>query len=220
MNDRFSDRPTVFFQNDNSKAVIYTCLRDWILYTTLKPGQKLNERDLAERFGVSRTPLREVLQLLSIQGLLNIRPRQGIFVAPIKTSQIRQVFEVRLPLEKTVAQLAAERATNTDIQELEELSGLSEEALQAGEFEQGIRLDAAFHDALSKASNNLVLRQTREGLHNICLRYWYLIREHYKPDEVEIGAHVKLVKAVKAHDPHQAAALHEAHVGHFLQILR
>ena len=75
-------RTTIFFQHDAVKAGIYTCIRDWILYTTLMPGQKLNERDLADRFGVSRTPLREVLQLLAQQGLLDIRPRQGVFVAP------------------------------------------------------------------------------------------------------------------------------------------
>ncbi len=212
-------RPTIFFPNDEVKAVIYTCLRDWILYTTLKPGQKLNERDLAEQFNVSRTPLREVLQMLAIQGLLNIRPRQGVFVAPIETEHIRQVFEVRLPLEKTVARLAAQRATEAEILELETLSELSQQAQNAGYKEKSIRLDAAFHDALSNVSNNLVLRQTRESLHNICLRYWYLILNRYEPDETDMGDHVHLVEAIKEHDPEKAAEIHGLHVSHFLQLL-
>lgn len=212
-------RPTIFFLHDEVKAFIYTCLRDWILYTTLKPEQKLNERDLAEQFGVSRTPLREVLQLLGIQGLLNIRPRQGVFVAPIETSHVRQVFEVRLPLEKTVARLAAARATKADIMELEELSELSKEALESGHCEKGIRLDAAFHDALAKASNNLVLRQAREGLHNICLRYWYLILDQYQPDEIDQVTHIHLVEAIRERNPGKAAEIHELHVSHFLELL-
>ncbi|WP_319583085.1 GntR family transcriptional regulator [uncultured Pseudodesulfovibrio sp.] len=218
MKDRL-DRPTIFFTNDDVKAVIYTCLRDWILYTTLMPGQKLNERDLAQQFGVSRTPLREVLQLLAIQGLLNIRPRQGIFVAPIETNFVREVFEVRLPLEKAVARLAAERATTKDIKELRVLSDLSEEALKSGSYAEGIRLDAAFHDALSKASNNLVLRQTRESLHNVCLRYWYLILDRYQPDEIDLSAHLRLVEAVEERDSEKAAEIHGLHVSHFLQLL-
>jgi DNA-binding GntR family transcriptional regulator len=212
-------KTTIYFPHDAVKAVIYTCLRDWILYTTLKPGQKLNERNLAERFGVSRTPLREVLQLLAQQGLLQIRSRQGVFVAPILTSHVREVFEVRLPLEKAVARLAAERAGEADISELEALSGLSEQALRSGSFEEGIRLDAAFHDSLSRAAHNLVLRQTREGLHNICLRYWYLILDRYQPDEIDLSAHIRLVEAVRARDTEEAAQIHGLHVSHFLQLL-
>ncbi len=212
-------KPTIFFPNDEVKAVIYTCLRDWILYTTLKPGQKLNERDLAEQFGVSRTPLREVLQMLSIQGLLNIRPRQGIFVASIENSHIRQVFEVRLPLEKTVARLAALRATNEEVRELETVAALSEEAQKAGSKEKCIRLDAAFHDVLSKTSDNQVLRQTRESLHNICLRYWYLIMDRYEPEATDMGDHVRLVEAIRERDSEKAAEIHGAHVSHFLQLL-
>ncbi|MFW5489217.1 MAG: GntR family transcriptional regulator [Desulfovibrio sp.] len=212
-------RPTIFFPNDEVKAGIYICLRDWILYTTLKPGQKLNERDLAEQFGVSRTPIREILQLLALQGLLCIRPRQGAFVAPIENSQVRQVFEVRLPLEKTVARLAAQRATTADIMELEQLSGRSEQAMKSGAYEEGIRLDAAFHDALSKAADNMVLRQTRESLHNICLRYWYLLLNRYESDEVDQSAHIHLVEAIKERDPEKAADIHGLHVSHFLQLL-
>lgn len=213
------ERSTIFFPNDEVKAVIYSCLRDWILYTTLKPGQKLNERDLAEQFGVSRTPLREVMQLLAIQGLLNIRPRQGAFVAPIEPDHILKVFEVRLPLETTVARLAALRATDSEIKELEDLSSFSEKIMKSGDYAQAIKLDAAFHDTLSKVSGNMVLRQTRESLHNICLRYWYLILDRYHPDEKDLNAHKRLMEAVKQHDADKAAEIHGRHVSHFLELL-
>ena len=210
----------LWFPNEEAKSRIYTCLREWILYTQLKPGQRLNERDLAERFGISRTPLREILQLLCQQGLLLIRPRQGVFVAPIETAHIREVFEVRLPLEKTVARLAAERAGEESLAELQDLADRSEQALRAGDYEQGIRLDAAFHDALSKATGNMVLRQTREGLHNICLRYWFLILDRYRPDEMDMGAHNLLLRAIRTRAPETAATIHGRHVSNFLHLIQ
>lgn len=211
--------PVLWFANDESKWRIYTCLKDWILYTEFMPGQQLNERNLAKHFGISRTPMREVLQLLCYQGLLVIKPRQGVFVAPIEPKRIRETFEVRLPLEITVARLAAQRAEPDDVKRLKGLAESSAEALKSCEHEQVIRLDAAFHDALAKAARNLVLRQTRESLHNICLRYWFLILDRYKPDYEDIDAHARLASAIEERDVEQAADIHARHVGSFIHIL-
>ncbi len=211
--------PVLWFANDEGKWRIYNCLKDWILYTEFMPGQQLNERNLANHFGISRTPMREVLQLLCYQGLLVIKPRQGVFVAPIEPERIRETFEVRLPLETTVARLAARRAQPEDVQKLYELAELSQEALRTCEYEQVIRLDAAFHDALAKAARNMVLRQTRESLHNICLRYWFLILDRYKPDIEDIDAHVRLTSAIERQDSDLAARIHGRHVESFVRLL-
>ena len=75
-----------------SKERIYRRLRDWIIYSELSPGAALNERELAEKLGISRTPLREVLQRLHYAGLVDWEPNKGIFVAPIDYLRIREIF--------------------------------------------------------------------------------------------------------------------------------
>ncbi|MES9994590.1 FCD domain-containing protein [Desulfovibrio aminophilus] len=201
------------------KGRVYACLRDWILFSELAPGLRLNERELAERFGISRTPLREVLQLLSYQGLVVIRPRHGIIVAPVDEGIIRRTFEVRLPLEREVARLAALRATPDDAARLEDLARLWAEAYASGDVEAVIRADDRFHNALAELAGNPVLLRARESLHNICLRYWFLIRHEYVLEPSSAEAHVRLAEAVTRGDAELAAALQEEHVRGFARLL-
>ena len=200
------------------KERAYECLKEWIIYSELKPGTLLNERELAERFGISRTPLREILQRLSYQRLIVIRPRKGIFVAPIDFYTVRDIFEARLPLERSAAALAAERATPELVAELEALVAAMRRAQAAGDFQGHIRLDQVFHETLAKATGNDVLADMLEDLHNICLRFWRLSRktgaERYGGiDELE-----QVCAAVTSGRASDAAQLLGVHVLSFLTV--
>ena len=98
-----------------TKKDIYECLKNWIIYSDLKPGEPIKERTLSCLFSISRTPLREILQLLSYQKLVVIKPRKGVFVAPIDLALIKAIFETRLPLEKRAVALAATRRSEEDV---------------------------------------------------------------------------------------------------------
>ncbi|PID75990.1 MAG: GntR family transcriptional regulator [Deltaproteobacteria bacterium] len=206
-----------FSFTDDKKWRIYTSLRDWILYTKLKPGQRIKERELAALFGVSRTPLREVLQLLAYQGLLVIKPRQGVFVAPIEDSLVVEVLETRMPLEIAVARLAAQRASQADVKELTAIAVKLNSAIHTGKYKKVIVLDSQFHDTLARATGNITLRQTRESLHNICLRYWFLMLDNYIPGQEEIQEHQRLALAISHHQADRAAEIQKKHILRFLK---
>lgn len=199
------------------KEQAYQSLKEWIIYSELKPGDPLNERDLAESFGISRTPLREVLQRLCYQRLIVIRPRQGIYVAPIDFFMIRDIFEARLPLERSVAALAARRATPEHIARLDELVEQMRE-LEENDLSRLIRLDQVFHETLAEAAGNKVLTEMMEDLHNVCLRFWNLSGEARDRRYRGVEELAKLMDAVRAGDSAEAARLLATHILSFLSI--
>jgi len=100
---------------------VYSILRDDIISWRLKPGHVFVETAIASKLGVSKTPVREALALLSQERLVEVLPRVGYRVVPLYAADIRELFDMRLMAETTAVQLAAERATDTQLQELREL---------------------------------------------------------------------------------------------------
>jgi len=192
-------------QAKSQKEQVYECLKDWIIYTELKPGTPLNERELAERFGISRTPLREILQRLSYQRLIVIRPRKGIHVAPIDYLNIKAIFEVRAPIEGKAASLAARRAGTDDIESLQKIISLSWEAREIEDYKRLIRLDQIFHERLGDISKNPVLKKIIEDLHNVCLRFWYLSIESIHEDYQSVEDLDRIADAIRKRN-HELAA--------------
>ncbi len=203
---------------ESPKERVYQCLKEWIIYSELKPGTPLNERELAQRFGISRTPLREVLQRLSYQRLLVIRPRKGIFVAPIDFFTVRDIFEARLPLERSAASLAALRATPEQMERMEMLVRSMYAARAAGDLKKHIHLDQAYHETLAEAAHNVVLGEMLEDLHNICLRFWHLSHEAREERYGGIEELEQVTAAIKRGDSNTAAHVHGVHVLSFLTI--
>ena len=118
---------------DNYKPlrdVVFENLREAILEGKLKPGQRLMEVQLAEQLGVSRTPIREAIRKLELEGLVVMLPRKGAYVANMSFKDLIDVLEIRASLEGLAASLAAERRRDEDIEELEKL---------AKEFEQCVK---------------------------------------------------------------------------------
>ncbi len=197
------------------KERAYERLKELIIYSELKPGAALPERELAERFGISRTPLREILQRLAYQRLIEIRPRQGIYVAPIDFLTIKTIFETRLPLERTAAALAAMRASDSEIDHLGALVEEMRQAREAGDLKTVIMLDGRYHVFLSKTARNQVMEDILEDLHNVCLRFWCVNAQkdagYDVVDELE-----RVTDALRKRDPALAANMIGEHVWSFL----
>ena len=108
------------------RDVVFKTLRQAILKGELEPGERLMEIQLAERLGVSRTPIREAIRKLELEGLVLMIPRKGAEVARISENNLRDVLEVRRTLEELAVDLACQRMTEDELEELEEASALQD----------------------------------------------------------------------------------------------
>ena len=127
-------------------------LRDMILSRQLKPGDRLVQEDLAEEFGVSRTPVREALHTLASEGLVSLSAYKGAAVAEFSIHDLEEVYEVRIALEGYAAHLAARYITEDELRKMEELLEKTEDALHRKDHSGMLKLNREYHIILYKAS--------------------------------------------------------------------
>lgn len=139
-------------------------LRDAILSLHFKPGEHLVERVLCEQTGVSRSCLREALQHLESEGLIERRGGRGVFVASITVGEARQIYEVRAALEPEIGRLFCERATEGDINELFDSVEALGAAREAHDIQSYVKALDGFYETLWAASGNLVARRILQTL--------------------------------------------------------
>jgi DNA-binding GntR family transcriptional regulator len=144
------------------RGQVYAWLHSEITRVVLIPGQRLSEADLAARLGVSRTPVRESLIQLAEEGLVDVVPQIGTFVARISLPDVRQAQFVREALECAALRLAVERITDADLHALEENLRAQREAQHADDFDRFHRLDDAFHRVLMDCSGHRGLWQVTQ----------------------------------------------------------
>jgi DNA-binding GntR family transcriptional regulator len=140
-------------------AEVVTRLEGEILQGLRKPGDRLDERQLAEQYGVSRTPVREALQRLAASGLVVSRGRQGLQVARLSVADLLDAFSVVSELEALAAAQAARRIAPEQRMLLKETHTACEQAAQAGDAGRFYAANLAFHDAVAAASHNRVLQE-------------------------------------------------------------
>ncbi len=190
----------------------YQRLRDKIITLQLPPGAPIPEAALMDELQLGRTPIREALQRLSCEGLVVLRPRRGAFVAGLSILDLQQLFELRRVLEGQAAALAAERATDLDLNALEAALARLDQAEAGGDPQAHIEIDRAFHQALARAARNRFLQSTLGRLYNLNLRLWYLALDKIGPMQSAIEQHRRILDAVRRRDPQQAEALMQAHI--------
>lgn len=158
----------------NLKQTIYQQLREQIVFLELKPGEFVNETRLASELGVSRTVLREILQRLITDGLLTSTPGQGVYVQGIDLLMIKNVYEMRLPLEGLAGRLAAERARPEHLDQIRELINQGKIAASRQDYREMARLDWALHGVIGEATRNELLANTLLRLLMPFNRLWYM----------------------------------------------
>jgi len=187
-------------------------IRQAIVDGTFSPGERLMEIQLAEDMGVSRTPVREAIRKLELEGFVVMIPRRGTYVANISIKDINDVYEIRTSLDVLAAGLAAERIEPEELQEMQRLLVEIGKAIEAGKLQDIIALDTEFHDVLYKASRNERLRNIisnlREqitGIRGISMKYPGRLLDTMEEHRV-------LVECIAARDPEKAQAAARIHL--------
>lgn len=169
------------------RDVVFQTLRKAILTGDLKPGERLMEIHLAEKIGVSRTPIREAIRKLELEGLVTNIPRKGAMVAEISVKGLKDVLEVRRALDSFCAELACERITEEEKEALKKACESFEEAIKTKDSTIIARADVSFHDKIIGATEN----ERLVALLNNIAEQMYRYRFEYIKDE---SGHDRLVK--------------------------
>lgn len=211
-----SDQPRLVpIKLDNYKPlreIVFETLRDTIISGKMGPGERLMEIQLAEEMGVSRTPVREAIRKLELEGFVVMVPRKGAYVAGVSIKDIVDVFEVRAALEGLAARLAAERATEEELDLLERSIVSINEVSDGKNINQTIERDIDFHEALYQASRNQKLIGIITNLKEQLQRYraTSLAVEGRPKDAVDEHKHI--VEAISERDGDLAAKLAQEHI--------
>jgi DNA-binding GntR family transcriptional regulator len=193
----------------------YHEIRRRIVSLELAPGAVIEERQLVERLGIGRTPVREALRRLAQERLVEVYPRRGMFVTGVDVRELARLSEVREVLEPEAARLAAERATEADRAELRALQA----ELDSAGGDRLMELDERIHRAVYRAAHNDLLEATLEQYYVLALRIWSIATDRSHELEEAVEAHRALLEAIRAGDGDRAAETMRAHVQNFEQAM-
>lgn len=194
------------------RDVVFNTLRQAILRGEFKPGERLMEIQLANKLGVSRTPIREAIRKLELEGLVIMIPRKGAEVADITEKSLRDVLEVRKALEELSVQLACERITPEQVEEMKMAAEDFRKVLKSGDVTKIAEADVKFHDIIFAATNNqrliTLLNNLREQMYRF--RVEYLKQKECYPQLLE--EHDKLIALISGGEVEEACELMGCHI--------
>ena len=189
------------------RDVVFNTLRQAILRGELKPGERLMEIQLANKLGVSRTPIREAIRKLELEGLVLMIPRKGAEVAEITEKSLRDVLEVRRALEELSVQLACEKITKEEIRELERVAKEFQQVVKSSDITEIAEVDVRFHDIIYTATDNQkliqLLNNLREQMYRFRLEY---IKDEDKRQILQLE-HEKILAALRLRHMAEAKAV-------------
>jgi DNA-binding GntR family transcriptional regulator len=161
--------------NSSLAEQAYGVLEECLVTLRFVPGELVAEKELMDTTGIGRTPVREAIQKLSAEGLLQVLPRKGLMVTPVRRSDLMQIIETRRVLERLMVVKAAERATTDQRQALRILASHLEAA--DNDLALFFRLDRRLDELLEAACANRFLVKALTDMHSQCRRLWYLHRK-------------------------------------------
>lgn len=194
------------------RELVFEALREAIVNGTLAPGERLMEVQLAEELGVSRTPVREAIRRLELEGYVVMVPRKGAYVASMSAKDVAEVFEIRTALEGLAAELAAERITEEELEELERKLHYVALRVEEGDLEKLVEADTEFHDLLYRASRNQRLVQIIGNLREQIQRFRAASLATPGRMQETLEEHKKIVEAVAKRNGALARRLAEEHI--------
>ena len=195
------------------RDVVFNTLRQAILKGELKPGERLMEIQLANKLGVSRTPVREAIRKLELEGLVLMIPRKGAEVAEITRQDMEDVLEVRTALEELAVKDACDHITDAQLSELKKASNEFKKALLEGkDLVTCEDADMHFHDVILSATNNRRLIQMLNNLSEQMYRYRMEYLKDERTHKTLIEEHDAIRRALKKHDKVKAGAAIRVHI--------
>ncbi len=192
------------------RDIVFESMREAIIQGVLRPGERLMEIQLAEEMGVSRTPVREAIRKLELEGFVVMIPRKGAYVAGVSLKDMADVFEIRAALEGLAAGLAAERITDEELEQMERVLLFDES--QEPDLEQIVASDTDFHALVYKSSRNERLVQILGNLREHFQRFRSTSLAVPGRVKVAIEEHRTIVEALGRHDLAEAQELATQHI--------
>lgn len=192
---------------------VFNTLRQRILRGSLKPGERLMEIHLAEQLGVSRTPIREAIRMLELEGLVKMIPRKGAQVASISREDLQDVLEVRKALDTLAVKLACERISQEEIEKLKEAEAEFERTLKFSDTTQIAEADVAFHDVIQASSKNKRLKSMISNLAERIYRYRYeYIKQQSDGGKTLVDEHRMIIRYIEEKNVEKAIEAIELHI--------
>ncbi|MDO4339453.1 MAG: GntR family transcriptional regulator [Eubacteriales bacterium] len=194
------------------RDVVFNTLRQAILKGELKPGERLMEIALAERLGVSRTPIREAMRKLELEGLVVMIPRRGAQVANITEKDLNDVLEVRIALENMAIEKACKRMNEEQMGKLWIAAREFEHTIEEGDLVKLAEADEAFHEIIYQAADNMRLNQVLNNMREQIYRYRVEYLKEGETREVLVREHEELYYAIRERDVQKAQEISFHHL--------
>lgn len=198
---------------------IFDKVREDILSGVYAQGEELKEATLGARLGVSRTPVREALRQLELEGLVEIIPNRGARVTGISRKDVTDIYQMRLRMEGLAARWAAEHMTEEEMAELEEVVLLSEFHLNHEKHDQVARLDGRFHEVIYHASSSRMLEHVMTDFHHYVKKARVTSVKSRRRAEESVTEHKDILEAIKRRDGDLAEKLASEHIQHVIDNL-
>lgn len=194
------------------REIVFETIRNAIISGDLKPGERVMEVQMAESLGVSRTPVREAIRKLELEGLVIMLPRKGAYVADLSVKDLTEVLEIRASLEGLAAGLASIRIDEAEIEELEVYALKFHKAIEEEDVDTLILRDLEFHDAIFKASRNERLIQLNNNLREQVQRFREIYHKKVNKSKETSKEHYSIVEAISNRDVDKAEKLARTHI--------
>jgi len=199
-------------ENYSLRGQVFHAIREDILKGRYKENDELREAALGKELGVSRTPVREALRQLELEGLVKIIPNRGAFVTGISEKDVHDIYRIRSVLEGLCMRMAAEHMTKERVEELEEVLMLSEYYFEKGNIEQLTELDGKFHQILYRASESRILEHVLSDFHKYVQRARGNSVKTESRAQKSLKEHREILEALKENDADKAERLANTHI--------
>lgn len=211
----FAVRKKPIERHQTLREKILETIRDAILRGSLKPGERVSEPELAERFGISRTPIREAFRQLESEGYLQVIPRKGAVVASLSERDVEEFYAIKIILEGFAARMAAEKMSMKDIEKLEAINDKLKKLADEEDVKNFFKVHDEFHEVFIKAAGN---EKLLELINQLIMRFKRLrLASLSQPGRMNVSVqeHEQLIEAFKRHDGKTADSLvrHTATLG-------
>lgn len=194
------------------REIVFEHLREAIIKGALRPGERLMEMQLAEEMGVSRTPVREAIRKLELEGLVIMVPRRGAYVSDLSIKDVAETYEIRGALEALAAGLAAERINEDELEEIERILVKISESIEKNDIKATIEHDEAFHAILYRASHNDRLVQIINNLREHIQRFRSTSLGTPGRLKAVLFEHRKIAEAISERNAELAQQLAQEHI--------
>lgn len=195
-------------------------LRQMIIAGDLNPGNKVPEKELCERFGVSRTPLREALKVLASEGLVTLTPNRGAMIADLTLEDLEEAFPVMGALEALSGEMACANVTDAEIDEIKKLHKAMVAHYEARELKSYFRVNQEIHKLILAAARNQTLTSAYRGLEGRIREARYLANMSTSRWTRAVEEHEQMITALEARDGAALAAILKSHLANKFETVK